>query len=503
MSQINRTIRYRWRPDAILTLLLLLGFVLGGAGCTPAETDQATDDSPETVQASVPDPLTVHLIGPTELAAKMKRQWAARRDGQLTIVTSSPDELRADALQTDSAADVLIYPPGLLPDLVLSDRLLPVPESVWESDVVKRRDLLKHSRQSAVQYRDQVWALPLASPQWMLVYRADWLQQAGVAVPKTWAEFQTATERLRAADLPIPADDRVAVPLAKGWAAHLFLARCAASIRQQGKLSTLFDRSTMKPLIDQPPFVEALESLQALFGRLSDTQPETKAELTPREPREIYQRIAQGKCAMAITWPQPLELDPDSIDDATAAQIAVAPLPGSGRWYDLLVGKWNERSADAVNEVAYTGFSGLVGSVLTDSRRTSTAFDLLAWLTSKSISSLVLTGDQQSGPFRRSHLASPAKWAGPLLSPDAADAYAASITAAHGGDLVLVFPRLPGYADYVDSLDAALIDHLVKNKSASGSASETLQLVARKWEFITDKIGREAQTANLRNVSGL
>ena len=130
----------------------------------------------------------------------------------------------------------------------------------------------------------------------MLLYRSDLLEQAKVDVPTTWSEWSLAVDALRAADLSIAVEDRVIIPLAEHWAAHAFLLRCAATIRQRGKLSSVFDRSSMKPLINQEPFVDALKDLKETFG-------DQNGSITPAE---AWTRLQNGKCAMTLAWPMNL-----------------------------------------------------------------------------------------------------------------------------------------------------------------------------------------------------
>lgn len=474
--------------NLIVKCLLLIAFACLTAGCTPEDPQGADAVEEVAVEVSAPDPLTVLIIDAPELGPQIKRQWRARRDGDVTIRDLTTSEWSKSDCQIE--ADVVLYPPGFLPDLVCDDRLLAVPDGVWDSEDVNRRDILKRARQGAPEYDEQIWALPMASPQWMLLYRADLLEQASVDVPQSWSQWTEAIEKLRAADLPIAVEDRVILPLADNWAAHAFLLRCAAIIRQRGKLSSVFDRSNMKPLIDREPFVEALNDLKESFGDQKDLF----------TPADAWQRLLDGKCVMTIAWPMNLASDESSGESEVAESISAAAVPGSVKWFDLQAGKWFERdSEDDQKSVDYLGFGGLQGSVSNGSRHTSTAFDFLQWLCSQSISGTVLNGSQQSGPFRKSQLRSVARWSGSQLSPSTSEAVADLTRSAHSSPVALEFPRLPGYHDYIQSLDR----QIRKCLAGSSSAPDALQAVAEEWEAITDRIGRTEQTANLRRGNGL
>ena len=88
----------------------------------------------------------------------------------------------------------------------------------------------------------------------------------------------------------------IAVPLAEGWAAKSFVAIAAPYARKKGRLSVLFERRTMKPLIASEAFVRALEELKSL------------AKLNPESlqwtPQDIFENIVQGKLSAGVTWPR-------------------------------------------------------------------------------------------------------------------------------------------------------------------------------------------------------
>ena len=280
----------------------------------------------------------------------------------------------------------------------------------------------------------------------------------------------------------------------ENWAAHAFLVRCAAVIRQRGKLSSVFDRSDMVPLIDQDPFVKALQDFKQTFG-------ESKVSFTPSE---AWSRLLSEKCVMAIVWPMSLASEESSPvpndQSAVAESISIASVPGSSKWFDLQAREWFERNGpEDQTTVDYLGFAGLVGSVSGETRHASSAFEFLQWLSSPSISSTVLNGSQQSGPVRKSQLKSALRWSGSQLTPIAGESMADQIRAAHNNSVAFVFPRVPGYLEYIQSLDR----HVRECLAGKSTAEESLISASKEWEAITERIGRTEQTANLRRGNGL
>ena len=90
------------------------------------------------------------------------------------------------------------------------------------------------------------------------------------------------------------------MPLAERWAAWTFLARAAPSVCNRGKLSTVFDREDIQPLINLAPFVEALEQLKLIASERSCNL----------DPAGVFRLMQQGESAIALSWPS-IAFDPN------------------------------------------------------------------------------------------------------------------------------------------------------------------------------------------------
>src|SRR5205823_11318343 len=80
-------------------------------------------------------------------------------------------------------------------------------------------------------------------------------------------------------------------PLGGGFAAQLLLARSAAYAAHREQVSPLFELSSLRPLISEPPYIRALTELAVQPGGIEDK---------PLSPAEAYREILAGRCAMAI-----------------------------------------------------------------------------------------------------------------------------------------------------------------------------------------------------------
>ena len=61
-------------------------------GC---EKKTTSVDEAQAVKADIPDDLSLLVIGDSELGMRIKRQWSARRDGQITIQNQTVSEFES------------------------------------------------------------------------------------------------------------------------------------------------------------------------------------------------------------------------------------------------------------------------------------------------------------------------------------------------------------------------------------------------------------------------
>jgi ABC-type glycerol-3-phosphate transport system substrate-binding protein len=492
----------QWLP-ILLGLCLALTLTVG---CEKKPTQ--IEDEGET-QVDIPDPLVVLVVGEPELGTRIVRQWSARRDGEVTIIDQTIGEFAAGDFALSKSVDVIIYPPSMMGELVSRKRLRVIPNDFLNSDEYNKIGLLRHFRTSIVRHRNESWAVPLGSPNFAMLTNRSLFEQ--IAPPETWDQMDRTLVKVAAAIDADPADTRLEpkldMPLAKGWAAQTFLARVAPSICYRGKLSTVLDRSTVQPLINEAPFVEALEQLVAIASKRS-------SEL---DPAEVFELANTGRSAIAFSWPalgfnvnagdlesgnsesgSRLEDEPAG-SNSEQDRLRISPLPGMEKWFDQKTGAWIKRAKEDDPRVDLVGFSGLVASVSATCPNERSAWDFLQWLPSKSISKLTMVESPVVGPFRASHLGDMSRWTGESVSEDVAFEYGDVIAANHERSLSLMFPRIPGSSRYFDALDHAVRSAI----SGEQSPQAALSAAAKIWNEISNEIGRDRQVSNLRKERGL
>jgi len=361
-------------------LMIFLGFtVVLVSGCKQAQSE-ANNSEDEVEIYETPDPLTALVIGDVDLGARMKRQWSARRDGELTIVDSTVAEFIDGGMVVPANVDLIVYPPSLLGELVNREILAQTPRDVWSSEELNKREILKHNRNLVVRHANKNWAMPLGGHNFAMFCNRELFEKSELEPPETWSKLDRALTKLEPALEELGNEKlkpKVDMPLGDGWAAHTYMARAASAIAHRGKLTTVFDRKTMKPLINQSGFVEVLESLKSIAS-------ERSVDLTPAE---VYQLAYSGQSSIAFTWPAK-GFGGDADDENTIPRVA--PMPGGERWYDSKNLRWGKRSASEQFKIDTVGFAGMIGSVCVQSSNDQTAWEFLTWLSSKSIKPVIL-----------------------------------------------------------------------------------------------------------------
>jgi len=123
---------------------------------------------------------------------------------------------------------------------------------------------------------------------------------------------------------------------------------------------------------------------------------------------------------------------------------------------------------------------------------------LVTWLTEKQNSQKLLPG--AAAPFRATHLGRIGKW----YSMEQADRkfldnFVDSIEKTHQSKIVLMFPQIPAKHRYLKLLDVQVRKFLA---GESSDAQKSLEQVSAQWEKLTEELGREVQTQELRRGNG-
>jgi len=472
------------QPRAVVWLLFAAGaVVLALSGCdSKTESGFAASEESETETVRTPDPLKLLAIGVPEFDEEIARQWSAERDAELNISHVTFDEF-ADSDDITTGFDLVLHSSSLTADLVSGRQIRVFPRESLVDPELNLDAFLLHFRKALVRHDDKTWSVSLGGKQLRLFYRRDILEEAGIAVPETWEELKEALEKLKSVEAAAELK-QIVIPTLDGMAAQVFMARLACLIRDQGKLTSFFDRKSMKPMVEALPFERSLEDLHR-FNSASGEAVTVKG---------AFAKFAAGEAVFAIAWP---ELDgefDEKVLEERSANWGVVRLPGSKRYYDLKDPSWRDRGRQDDYQVDVLGIEANNISIAANTSNAKDAVEFVTWLTEKRNSLKLLQG--VAAPFRATHLGRVGQWYS-LERADRTflDELADSIEETHKSRIVMMFPQLPGKQNYLQILDAAVNDFL---KGENADAGKTLKRVAVEWEELTESLDREGQTYHLR-----
>lgn len=468
-------------PARVRLLLLAISALVLPATSGCDGTKQPVDSVEKSAEQVV---LRVLVVDDEELAAAVQQAWDSR-GGASKVTTKTSTELLEPNLRR-LAADVVIYPSGLLGELAEREWVLPLDGEALADSGFDRSDLFDLTRLREIAWGDKIMAVPFGSPQFTVFYRKDIFTSLQLQPPATWQEYAELAERLaeRAAigDFA-PGDDDpwygTLEPAGEGWAGSLLLARSIAYARHPNQYSTLFNFNTMRPLIAGPPFVRGLEELVAA----------SKHGKPGLSPTEVRREFLAGHAAMALTWPSRAADVSAETSSERRDWIGVAELPGSREVFKVRGGTWEALSGDESGRATLLGVAGRMGSIAKGCRNKTQALAMLLLLSGKELSSEVSAASQHTTLFRNNDLERAANWVDRDLDGEPAHAYAEAVQAAQSRAAWVSCVRVPGRREYVATLDEAV------GKALAGEASpeDALTEVATRWSEITEKLGVEKQ----------
>ena len=475
---MNRRCRLNLLCQTLCFLLMTAAF----QGCQNQATEKVENETEGETQQLVLNDLKCLVVGAPQLGPMLARQWAARRDANVETVDITIDELIEKDFDLAADFDVVIYPPRLLGEFASRQTIEKLPDDVLDdTEFLNRKALLRHARTTNCRWGNEVWAVPLGTPQFVMFYRADVLEALKASVPRNWDEFASLQRKLKAAGELKDSNGNVlptglSLPLADFWRTQSLFAVSAPMTRARGQTAVFFSRKSNKPMFNNEAYRKALELLIECVGddfeRMSQVTPEV-----------AYLDMLEGRSAIALGWPSVAFDSTEEQGGAVAENVRIARLPGYDSVYDSVEDRWMKRG-DNQGEVAVVGFSGLVASVCSGSGNLLTAREFVKWLPSKQISKSVLSKSGQLAPFRASDLGNPGRWAGPRLSLAACEDYGNAIQSLSEETVIAVFPRVPGSEEMLRTIDMG-VRKAFENRElgALNEIVEKLSPLTEKREF--------------------
>ena len=331
-------------------------------------------------------------------------------------------------------------------------------------------------------------------------YRSDVFADAGLAeewkaagnttpwgVPTTWQQVNAVTKFLKGKKLN-GQDMYGYLDPCKGWGGFAFYflgSRATAYAKYPGDAAFLFDPDTMKPRVNNPAWVRAIQDV-------IDSLPSEPADQLNADPGTTgFQQFLAGTGSMLSWWgdigSNAKTNDSSVIGDTCAFSI----LPGSDDVYNSKTGAWETLAAgpNFAPNMAYIGWGIYVmARVDADEKKKKAAWSLAAHLGGKDISLWMAAYPSGFQPYRQSHF-DVAEWTGAGYEEAFIASYLKSQGDSYNHPNAAIEPRIPGIFQYYSEAE----DILANVYAGKMKAQEGADAIAAAWEKRTDQLGRDSQ----------
>jgi multiple sugar transport system substrate-binding protein len=342
-------------------------------------------------------------------------------------------------------------------------------------------------------YRTDVFSDPTLAEAWKAEGNdGEW------AVPVTWQQVQSVTKFLKGKTDPFGGPAYGYLDPLKGWGGFGFYfleSRATAYAKHPDDPAWLFDPDTMKPRVNNPAFVRAIQDVLDVL----DTQPPDQINADPGTT--AFQQFLAGTGA-ALSWWGDVGSSARTSDTSVVGDVVgFSILPGSDDVWNSVTGQW-DRLASGPNyapNMAYIGWGVYVmARVDSDEKKKKAAWSAAAHLGGKDLS--LWTSAYPSGfqPYRNSHF-NYDEWETAGYDRAYIEDYLGSNADSYNNANAAIEPRIPGIFQYYSIAE----DELAKIYAGQFTAQQGADNIAAAWEKITDQIGRDSQIALYKASLGL
>ena len=317
------------------------------------------------------------------------------------------------------------------------------------------------------------------------------------AVPRTWQQVQAATKFLKGKQVAGQDAYGYLDPLKPwgGFGFYFLASRATAYAKHPDDKAWLFDIDTMKPRINNPAWVRAIQDVL-------DVLPDQPADQLNADPNTTgFQQFLFGTGSMVSWWGDVGSNARTSDSSVIGETIGFDILPGSDDVYNSKTGQW-EKLASGPNyapNMAYIGWGIYVmARVDADEKKRKAAWSAAAHLGGKDLS--LWTAAYPSGfqPYRKSHF-NYSEWTAAGYDEAFITSYLGSQSNSYNHPNSAIEPRIPGIFQYYSVAE----DELAKIFAGAVTAQAGADNIAAAWEKITDSIGREQQIKLYKASLGL
>ncbi|WP_347833042.1 substrate-binding domain-containing protein [uncultured Planktomarina sp.] len=333
-------------------------------------------------------------------------------------------------------------------------------------------------------------------------YRKDYFGPGSITgrdVPTTWQEINEVSKELIGKEDPLtglPAHGYLD-PL-KGWGGFGFYFlenRASAYAKHPNSPAWLFEPDTMKPMVNNPAWVQAIQDVMDLIE--AGAYPTDQINADPGTT--AFQQFLAGTGSMLTWWGDVGSSARTSDTSVVGDVVGFGVNPASDRVYNAKAGAWEETRNEAPN-MAYIGWGVYVmATVEGDEKKKKAAWSAAAHLGGKDLSLWASAYPSGFQPYRNSHFQYD-EWEEAGYDREYVEDYLGSNADSYNHPNAAIEPRIPGIFQYYSVAE----DELAKGYAGQyGSAQETADAIAVAWEKITDQIGRDSQISVYKASLGM
>ena len=372
----------------------------------------------------------------------------------------------------------------------------------WVKDVIDMNDYVGYLQAPVGTWDGKTYRISIDGDCHTFAYRTDYFGEGSVTgrdVPATWQEINEISMELKGKTDPLTGLDAHGYldPL-KGWGGFGFYFlenRAAAYAKHPNDPAWLFDPDTMKPRVNNPAWVQAIQDVLDLIE--ADAYPADQINADPGTT--AFQQFLAGTGSMLMWWGDVGSNARTSDSSVVGDVVGFGINPASDRVYNAATGEWENTMNEAPN-MAYIGWGVYVmATVDSDAKRQKAAWSAAAHLGGKDLSLWASAYPSGFQPYRNSHF-NYDEWEEAGYDRAFIEDYLGSNADSYNHPNAAIEPRIPGIFQYYSVAE----DELAKGFAGQyGSAQETADAIAAAWENITDQIGRDQQIALYRASLGL
>ncbi len=326
-------------------------------------------------------------------------------------------------------------------------------------------------------------------------YRKDYFGDGAISgmaeAPTTWQQVQVVSQAVAGKTDPLTGSPAFGYldPL-KGWGGFGFYFledRASAYAKHPDDPAWLFDPDTMKPRVNNPAWVQAIQDVM-------DTMPVLPPDQINADPGTTgFTQFLAGTGSMLCWWGDIGSNARTSDTSVVGDVIGFSINPGSDKVFNSKTAAWETPATpNFAPNMAFLGWGVYVTNrVSADEVKRKAAWSAAAHLGGKDLSLWMAAYPSGFQPYRNSHF-NYDEWAAAGYDKDFVADYLGSNADSYNHPNAAIEPRIPGIFQYYSVAE----DELAKGYAGTyKSAQETADAIAAAWEKITDQIGRDSQVA--------